>query len=143
MQKHRKYIRSRAETDDVATARTRLHVQDALRAQFHETNDHSAKWLHPEGECISFLPFTASFAILFTPTDPCAFSIIQFSPRKRQEIILNFAVLVFRWFIGRSQLMQGPDYNSGSAKQAVGRHNWVQQQQECPWLQAFGQHSIP
>lgn len=97
----------------------------------------------PEGESISFLSLTASFAILFTPSGPRAFSIIQFSPLNRQKIILNFAVLVFCWFIELSQLMQRPDYSSGSAKQAVGGHNWVQQQQEYPWLQAFRQHSTP
>lgn len=118
MQKHRRYVSSSTETDDVATARTRLQDQDALRTQFHETNDHSGKWLPLEGETISFFPLAASFAILFTPSGPCAFSIIQFSPLKRQKTILNFAVLVFCWFIELSQLMQGPDYSSGSAKQA-------------------------
>lgn len=38
MQKRIKYFSSSIEIDDVATARSRLQVQDALRAQFYETD---------------------------------------------------------------------------------------------------------
>lgn len=45
MQKRIKYFSSSIEIDDVATARSRLQVQDALR----QTNDHSGKWLPQKG----------------------------------------------------------------------------------------------
>lgn len=85
MEKHRKHISSSTETDEVATARTRLQVQTGLTARFHETNVHSTKWLAPKGK---YTPFLASFAILLV-------FILKITPLHGQKIILKFAALVF------------------------------------------------
>lgn len=126
MEKHRKHFGGSTGTDEVATARTRLQVQTGPRAQFHETNVHSSKWLAPKGKPTPFLPLTAGFAILLV-------FVLQITPLQGQKVILKFAVLVFCWLIEQSQLTQGPDDSSGSAEEAVGGHSWVQCQQKCPF----------
>lgn len=88
MEKRRKHFGGSTKTDEVATARTKLQVQTGPRAQFHETNVHSSKWLAPKGKPTPFFPLTAGFAILLV-------FVLRITPLQGQKVILKFAALVF------------------------------------------------